>query len=188
MAQRFRSKHKIFIVVGFILLVSVSGALISFFFPPPESKFLNDPTLVATKLPEPMLFAPNTRSSLRARFYKVYYQAFPPKRGNSSFPPRPAPVLCSIQGLLNQCHDVSGVQFFIDKHVAGGTVMFGHTNTLNGPQWVTAFTNAVQTGEVSWWDSTKKDFRNENPVFIAVGRNAYLVLPKDRVEQFQKGK
>jgi len=187
MAHRFRSKHKIFIVVAFILVVLVSGALISFFSPPPESKFLNDPTLVATKLPEPMLFAPNTRPSLRTRFYKVYYQVFPPKR-NFSFGPRAAPVRCSIHGLLNQCHDVSGVQFFIDKHVAGGTVMFGHTNTLNGPQWVTAFTNAVQTGEVSWWDSTKKDFRKENPVFIAVGNTAYLVLPKDRVEQYQKGK
>jgi hypothetical protein len=188
MAQRFHSKHKILIVVVFILLVLVSGALISFFSASAESKFLNDPTLVATTLPEPMLLAPNTRSSLRTRFYKVYFQVFPPKRGNYSFRPRPAPVRCSIQGLLNQCHDVSGVQFFIDKHVAGGTVMFGHTNTLNGPQWVTAFTNALQIGEVSWWDSTKKDFRKENPVFIAVGKNAYLVLPKDRVEQYQKRK
>jgi hypothetical protein len=62
--------------------------------------------------------------------------------------------------------------------------MFGSTNTINGPQWVAAFTNAVQIGEVAWWDPTKKDFRKENPVFIAIGRDAYLVIPRDRVEHY----
>jgi hypothetical protein len=66
-------------------------------------------------------------------------------------------------GLLNQCHDVSGVQFFIDKQVASGSVMFGHTNTMNGPEWVAAFTNAVQIGEVQSWDPNKKNFRHESP-------------------------
>jgi hypothetical protein len=156
------------------------------FLPPTESKYLKDATLVATTpMKLPPTFAPKPPSSIRHRLYKMYYDAFPPKRGKFTFRGRGGPSPCSIHGLLNQCHDVSGVQFFIDKHVASGSVMFGHTNTMNGPEWVAAFTNAVQTGDVDWWDPNKKNFRHENPVFIPAGKNAYLVVPKNRVAQYR---
>lgn len=167
------------------LAVFVLTLMVISFLPPAESKYLKDSTLVATRPMElPPALAQKPPSSMRTRLYKIYYDAFPPPRGKYRFPGRAAPARCSIQGLLNQCHDVTGVQFFIDKQVARGSVIFGHTNTLDGPQWVAAFTNAVQTGEVQWWDPNKKGLRKENPVFIAAGRNAYLVLPRDRVAQY----
>jgi hypothetical protein len=56
------------------------------------------------------------------------------------------------------------VQFLIDKQVASGSAIFSPTNMLNGPQWVTTFTNAVQKGEVAWWDANKKFSKKESSV------------------------
>ena len=183
MDQRRRKRLRIFIAIAFVAFWTVIG-LIAFL--SPRADYLNDSTLVATKPPDYSdLFVPSNASSLRKRVSRMYRQIFPPARGNYSFPAS-APRLCSIDGLLTQCHEVCGVQFFIDKQVASGSVMFGSTNTLNGPQWVAAFTNAVQTGEVQWWDPNTKDFHKENPVFIPIGTDACLVLPKDRVEQYRK--
>jgi hypothetical protein len=184
MAQRFRKRRTVLIVLA--LAVFVLALMVISFLPPAESKYLKDPTLVATKPRDfQPTFAPKPPSSIRTRLYKMYHEVFPPPRGKFTFRGRGGPSPCSIHGLMNQCHEVSGVQFFIDKHVASGSVMFGHTNTMNGPEWVAAFTNAVQTGEVQWWDPNKKDFRHENPVFIPAGRNSYLVLPKNRVAQYR---
>jgi hypothetical protein len=58
----------------------------------PESKYLKNPTLVATKSMDlPPTFAPKPPSSMRSRLYKIYHDVFPPKRGNYSFPGRAAP-------------------------------------------------------------------------------------------------
>ena len=184
MDRRFRKRLRLFIAIAFVALWTVIGLIA--FLSPRAPDYLNDPTLVATKPPDySALFLPSNASALRKRFYRAYREVFPLQRGTFSFPAS-APRLCSIDGLLIECHEVSGVQFFIDKKVAGGSVMFGSTNKLNGPQWVAAFTNAVRTGEVQWWDPNIKDFRKENPVFIPIGTDACLVLPKERVEQYRK--
>jgi hypothetical protein len=86
--------------------------------------------------------------------------------------------------LLIQCHEIAGIQFLIDKNIAGGTVQFGSSNVLSGPQWVNAFTNAVRTGIVEWWDPKKGRFRKENPVFIRADQNSVLVLPPEGVNDF----
>src|SRR5688500_2975626 len=102
MAQRFPKRRRLFIRIAFVLFVC-GLTLIAIISPPAESKYLKDPTLVATKSPNlSALVPPNTGSSMRQRFYKIYYEAFPPKRGAYSFHGRAAPVRCSIHGLLNQ--------------------------------------------------------------------------------------
>ena len=58
--------------------------------------------------------------------------------------PASAVVPCSIHGLLNQCMEVSGWHYLIDKEVAAGSVNFGRTNVMNGQEWVEAFENALQ--------------------------------------------
>jgi hypothetical protein len=86
----------------------------------------------------------------------------------------------SIQGLLNQCHDFSGVQFFIDRNVAAGVVQFGHTNAMSSIEWVAAFTKALQTQRPEWWDTPSNRSRRENLVLIQMDRKTVLVLPLDR--------
>ena len=69
--------------------------------------------------------------------------------------------------------------------MAAGGVMFGTTNTLNGAQWVKAFTEALQTGQPEWWDSQTKKFRKENLVLVTNGPRMVLVLPREMLGEFQ---
>jgi hypothetical protein len=144
------------------------------------SKYFKDSTLVATK--------PLDRSDLFAQMrggpaflkplWKRYYQ-WRPMVMTTTFSPSQTNA-CSIHGLLNQCHDVSGIQFFIDRNVAAGAVQFGHTNTMSSTEWVAAFTNALQTERPEWWESHPNRSRKENLVLIRVDRRTILVLPPDR--------
>ncbi len=94
---------------------------------------------------------------------------------------------CLVQGVLNQCMEVSGVRYLMPPFVAAGTVRFGNTNTLNGPQWVAAFENALQTGTPEWWDAEQKKMRDENLVLIRFPeQKAVLVLPQDKAAEFQR--
>ncbi len=80
---------------------------------------------------------------------RVHQRYGKPRPAAHSFSPS-ATNRCSIHGLLNQCMEVSGVRFVIAQDVAAGSVQFGHTNTLNGAQWVKAFTDALQTEQPEW--------------------------------------
>jgi RNA polymerase sigma factor (sigma-70 family) len=104
---------------------------------------------------------------------------------NSSFPISPV-QRCSISGLLNQCMQLSGWRYLIDKDVAAGSVKFGNPTVLNGEEWLTAFENALQTGTPEWWDAKKKGFRRENLVLIRYPeQKTVLVLPNDKAAQYQ---
>ena len=92
---------------------------------------------------------------------------------------------CSIHGLLNQCMEMSDVRYLIDKNVAAGSVNFGHTNTLNGTQWIAAFESALQTGQPEWYVSESNQFRKENLVLIRYDSKTVLVLPTDRASQYR---
>jgi hypothetical protein len=153
-------------------------------FPLRSAKYFGDSTLVATKPPDQtMRFAPTYGPRFLMPLWRVYYHFKPPPKGTTSFPASEV-RRCSIHGLLIQCDEVSGIQFLIDKNIACGTVQFGSSNVLSGPQWVNAFTNAVRTGIVEWWDPKKGRFRKENPVFIRADQNSVLVLPPERVNDF----
>ena len=99
--------------------------------------------------------------------------------------PASATNRCLVHGLLNQCMEITGVRYVMARDVAAGTVQFGHTNTLNGAQWVVAFTEALQIGQPEWWDSQTKRFRKENLVLLTNDARTVLVLPKGMVREFQ---
>jgi len=103
----------------------------------------------------------------------------------SSFPASPKRA-CSVSGLLNQCMQVTGFHYLIDKDVSAGSVQFGNAETLNGSQWVAVFENALQTGQPEWWDSATKARRRENLVLIKFPeKKVVLVVPRDKAAKYQ---
>jgi RNA polymerase sigma factor (sigma-70 family) len=104
-----------------------------------------------------------------------------------TFPISPAQA-CSISGLLDQCMEVSGWHYLIDKNVAAGMVKFGCPKVMNGEEWVAAFENALQTNMPEWWSSDGKRNRmhRENLVLIRFPKQkTVLVLPKDKAAKYQ---
>jgi hypothetical protein len=94
--------------------------------------------------------------------------------------------LCSVSGLLNQCMEISGWHYLIDKNVAAGTVKFGPLKEMTGKEWVAAFENALQTGRPEWWDGKTKRMRQENLVLIRFPeQKTVLVLPKDKAAKYK---
>ncbi len=83
--------------------------------------------------------------------------------------------------------EVTGVRYVMPRDVAAGTVWFGPTNTLNGAQWVAAFTDALQTRQPEWWDSQARTFHRENLVLVTNDARTVLVLPKAMAREFQSG-
>jgi RNA polymerase sigma factor (sigma-70 family) len=104
---------------------------------------------------------------------------------NYTFPISPA-QRCSINGLLNECMEVSGWRYLMDKDVAAGGVQFGCPKVFNGEEWVAAFENALQTNRPEWWDAKLKKQRRENLVLIRYPeQKTVLVLPKDKAAKYQ---
>ena len=104
---------------------------------------------------------------------------------NYTFPISPV-QRCSINGLLNQCMEMSGWRYLMDKEVSAGSVNFGCIQSLNGEEWIAAFENALQTNTPEWWDTKKKGFRRENLVLIRDhARKTVLVLPQDKAARYQ---
>jgi RNA polymerase sigma factor (sigma-70 family) len=100
--------------------------------------------------------------------------------------PASAATPCSIHGLLNQCMEVSGWRYLIDKEVAAGSVNFGRTNAMNGQEWVEAFENALQFGEPEWWVVGGKKQRKENLVLLRYPQErTVLVLPQDKAANYK---
>ena len=106
---------------------------------------------------------------------------------NYTFPISPVQG-CSINGLLNQCMEVSGWHYLIDKDVSAGSVQFGRSKVMNGEEWVAAFETALQTGTPEWWSGEEKSrrMRRENLVLIRYPKEkTILVLPKDQAAKYQ---
>src|SRR5439155_10151658 len=145
----------------------------------------NDPSLVATTKSK---IGISSTSSLKTRlwftWFKLRNKFLRPNPGTYTFAPR-LTQRCSIHGLLNQCMEMSDVRYLIDKNVAAGSVNFGHTNTLNGTQWIAAFESALQTGQPEWYVSESNQFRKENLVLIRYDSKTVLVLPTDRASQYR---
>jgi RNA polymerase sigma factor (sigma-70 family) len=94
--------------------------------------------------------------------------------------------LCSVSGLLNQCMEISGWHYLIDKNVVAGAVKFGPLKEMTGKEWVAAFENALQTGTPEWWDGKTKHMHRENLVLIRFPeQRTILVLPKDKAIKYQ---
>ena len=128
--------------------------------------------------------SPSLKDLIERALFRLMTKA--PTASSFSFPASPT-NLCGVQGLLNQCMEVSGVRYLMPRFVAAGTVRFGNTNTLNGPQWVAAFENALQTGTPKWLDTEQRRWRNENLVLIRFPeQKTVLVLPREKATEFQR--
>jgi hypothetical protein len=145
-----------------------------------ESPFLHDPRFIVTTRPT---LASNTPFTFRVLMW--WQSVHKPNPLASTFSAH-GKNLCSIHGLLNQCMDVTGVRYVIAKEVAAGSFQFGHTNALNGSQWVAAVAHALQNDNPEWWDFQAKKFHRENLVFITNNSTTVLVVPKSRVQEFAK--
>jgi hypothetical protein len=99
--------------------------------------------------------------------------------------PATAKAGCSIQGLLNECMQVSSNRYLMPIGVAAGTVWFGHTNVLDGPRWVAAFEAALQGGEVQVWDQqTKRTHAEQLTLLRFTPQKTVVVLPQSAVADF----
>jgi hypothetical protein len=184
------TRQKIFGRTGVRLFaVAFLGLLGSLVFlmtrPVQNSSFAQDPRFVVTTVRE-VSVSPNAGLLERGfvgwlRFRQKLLGRHP---GSYSFPVSPT-MGCSIHGLLMQCTDVSGVRFVIPKDVAAGSVPFGTTNVLSGPQWVQAFTEALQHGQPRWWDPQARRSVSENLVLVTNDVRTVLVLPRSWVQEFQ---
>jgi hypothetical protein len=173
-------------LLGVVVITVLLVAALLMSLPRRQSPLLVDPRFVVTTKPS---FGLPANAPFKDRAM-VWWMQFQQKHGkphplNYSFGASPT-NRCSIHGLLNQCMEVSGVRYLIAKDVAAGGVMFGTTNTLNGVQWVKAFTEALQTGQPEWWDSQSKKSRKENLVLLTNGPRMVLVLPREMLGEFQR--
>jgi hypothetical protein len=166
-----------------IFALVVAAALL--ILPIRDSPFLHDSRFVVTTRPSIGL-SPNATWTQRAfMWWQQIVQPFQKARPLAySFPASQA-ERCSIHGLLNQCMELTGVRYVMAKDVAAGSIEFGHTNTLNGTQWVAAFTDALQHSQPEWWDSRAKRFQKENLVLITNDVRTVLVLPKAMAQEFR---
>ena len=102
-----------------------------------------------------------------------------------SFPASPV-QLCSIDGLLNQCMEVTGTRYLIAVEVAGA-VEFGSTNALKGAQWVAAFEHAIETSDpVVCYDYVKKRNFQDTLLLIRERPGVVKVVPRTKLAEYQK--
>ena len=109
------------------------------------------------------------------------------RKNPAAFQFSPSPVqLCSIQGLLTQAMEVSGTSYLIAVEIAGA-VDFGHTNTLNGLQWIAAFEKAIETSPpVICYDYGEKRNFTDTLLVIRESTNVVKVVPKTKLAAYQQ--
>ena len=103
----------------------------------------------------------------------------------SSFPPTSLQI-CSVHGLLNQSMQVTGTRYLIAYEAAAGSVQFGHSNILNGAQWVAAFEAALQTNQPECFNFQTKRTGRENLLLIRERSGVVKVIPTSRLADYQK--
>jgi hypothetical protein len=183
-----QAKHRR--VEHWLLAAAVLGTLIAVVFwwrisQMGDTSFSHDPRFVITA--PPSMSFPTPRATWTQRifgwlnFNRVNRK---PNPVSYTFPAHPM-ARCGIHSLLNQCMEVNGVRYVIARDVASGTVFFGNTNSLTGPQWVLAFTDALQHGEPEFLDMQTKKFRKENLVLVTNSPTTVLVLPQSMAAEFQ---
>ena len=174
-------------LLGAAMLALLLGGAFWISLPRQDALFARDPRFVVTT--RPRVGVPRSATLVQRAFIwwlQVQQRFWRPRPLTYSFPPSPTNG-CSIHGLLTQCMEITGVRYVIARDLAaGGTVRFGHTNTLNGAQWVMAFAEALQTGQPEWWDSQTKTFRKENLVLLTNNARTVLVLPNEMAREFQR--
>ena len=175
-------------LAGFILIfMMLIGALVFLSWPKPIPPLPFDAKSFVSTTPPTFSPPPNAGVYDRIRF--SLFNLMQKHAGtNSTWSFGASPKMdCSVQGLLNQCSEVTGTRYLMSLEVTAGSVQFGNTNTLNGPQWVTAFETALQTSDVEFWDQKLKRMRHEPLVLLRFpAQKTILVLPASEVTEFQR--
>jgi len=180
-ARRLFYRLVIWVLAALVMISMIATLLMWRVSKPP---FVGEADLVRTTRPTAGL--PPT-DFLPTRLFWMYYQwkqEHHPSPVAWSFPAVSAPARSSIHGLLNQCMEVGGTQYFIEKNVAGGTLVFGSTNVLNGALWIDAVEFALQANKPEWWDPGKNGFRRENLVLLRHDSRTVLVLTEALAKDF----
>ncbi len=73
--------------------------------------------------------------------------------------------------LLQRCANITGKCYLISIDALDGTVSFGHTNTLNGTQWVAAVETAL---------------RDDGILLVPDNGRLLKVVPRDKVDKYRK--
>lgn len=182
----FRRRYLIGILLGFALLIAISIFMAA---PKPVPPLPFDTNgFVASSPPSPNPFALPPNPSIGQRLRYLDFKLMSAFRRNSTtwYFPASATTFCSVQGMLDQCMAVTGTRYLMSTGVAAGVVQFGHTNTLDGPRWVAAFENALQTNSVQY----NPQFSGMNWEHLVLLRfpaqKVVVVLPTDAAEEFQR--
>ncbi len=175
-----------------ILLAGMLATVFSIATPaprPPPLPFDVSP-YVATKRVK--FFTPQTNGSLKNRLVSSYFswqedrQFRHPRPENWSFPATPVGN-SSIMGSLNQCMGPSGRSYFMSPGVSAGIVQFGHTNTLDGAQWVAAVETALQSPATQTLDLKSHKMVTGGLVLIRFPeQRAVLVLTEPEAVEFRR--
>jgi hypothetical protein len=68
-----------------------------------------------------------------------------------------------------------------------GVVEFGHTNALNGTQWVAAFEHAIETsGPVTCYDYARKRNFQDTLLVIRERPGVVKIVPRTKLAEYQK--
>lgn len=102
-----------------------------------------------------------------------------------TFPPGQAQP-CSIAGLLNQCMKISGTRYLIAVEASGGIVNFGHTNKLNGAQWVSAFEQALTNQPVGCYDYAEKRGFIDTLLLVREQPDLVKIVPRSMLSVYEK--
>jgi hypothetical protein len=78
----------------------------------------------------------NPLMRLRAFFDLARRRVTRPTPGIALFGPRQT-TLETVRGLATECAFLTGDRYLVGREIAEETVLFGHTNSLKGNQWLT---------------------------------------------------
>jgi hypothetical protein len=185
--MRLSFKH--YILGLFLFLALLYGAQYFFFRPKPEPPLPFDSTVfISTAMPTYGALTPPPNAGvwerLRISVFELLLKIDGKRSSTWTFGPG-AKTPCSIQGLLNQCMEVSSNRYLMPLGVAAGTVQFGHTNALDGAHWVAAFETALQEGDVQVWDEQTKRTHAEHLTLLRFPpQKTVVVLPQSAVADF----
>jgi hypothetical protein len=92
---------------------------------------------------------------------------------------------CVLGSLANQSMEVIGTQYLIAVEAAGSTVDFGHTNTLSGTQWVTAFEQAITNQPVLCFEYPEQGGFKDELVLIREKPDLVKIVPRTKLARYQ---
>jgi hypothetical protein len=89
-----------------------------------------------------------------------------------------------VQSLLHLGAAYAGTRYLVSKDPAAGTVSFGTTGTMNGPQFIFAVEDTLSRSNVTWLDASKV-MRTEPLALLRFPEaKTVVVLPKSDVTNF----